>query len=159
MPTIALDAVTARQLLKIASAGTPAGQAGYLGADAHRRLYSDLPQVACYDGCQECCGAVWWSEWELAQLTADERAKLAEQERVTRCVFAVDGRCEVYDRRPFACRVYGAVEGLPCGDGATCPAGPLPLREADRRRAVYLRQALRRSGALDEGGKDGRDTR
>ena len=140
-----------RRLQEMA-AWAPHKHAVYLGEDGHRRLYADLPQVQCPPDCHECCGHVWWSEWELSRLTDEERDLLAGMgDEDESCCFVTAEGCAVYDRRPFACRVYGAVADLPCGDGAPCEGEPLGLREAKRRRVAYCRQCLTRSGEVPHG--------
>lgn len=52
------------------------------------------------------------------------------------CVYLVDGRCSVYQNRPLICRMYGAVESLPCPHGCKPDRGALPDAES---RALLLK--------------------
>ena len=41
------------------------------------------------------------------------------------CPALTDGRCSVYDDRPLICRLWGAVESMPCPHGCTVTPGLL----------------------------------
>lgn len=57
------------------------------------------------------------------------------------------GRCLAYDRRPIVCRLWGAVEGMPCPYG--CRPAPRPL--TDREGFELLVRALEAGGGLPPG--------
>lgn len=90
----------------------------------HARLYKKIPAFECIEGCTDCCGPVPWTAYEL------ERAGLAApppERDDRRCVFSLGGRCEIHDRRPFMCRLFGTVGDLKCPHGR----GPLRLMHSE----------------------------
>ena len=75
-------------------------------------------------------------------MSDEERLRIAEQgviippaiealqaviagERTIDCPALVDGRCSVYEHRPLICRLWGAVESLPCPHGCEVTPGLL----------------------------------
>ena len=87
-------------------------------------------------GCFECCGPVPCHPWE------SERIGLGDAESVTvedlksieaiQCQFLENGKCSIYERRPFMCRLYGTVEDL------RCPYGKRPEILITKKQAVKL---------------------
>lgn len=91
--------------------------------DRHRALYREIPAMRCVEGCHRCCGAAPVSPWEARRLGLAEDAVLTPTHPgTTTCAFLVEGRCTVYARRPFACRLYGTTPAVPCEAGASPPA-------------------------------------
>ncbi|MDI6760875.1 MAG: hypothetical protein QMD05_08605 [Candidatus Brocadiaceae bacterium] len=74
------------------------------------KLYSLVPDFECIAGCTACCGPV--------PFTKQEWDKVKDKRRVTSltCPYATLG-CEIYDNRPFLCRLYGTVEKMLCPFG------------------------------------------
>jgi Fe-S-cluster containining protein len=54
--------------------------------------------------------------------------QILKGERTQDCPALVDGRCSVYEDRPLICRLWGAVESMPCVHG--CEATPGLLMDA-----------------------------
>ncbi|GLK69209.1 hypothetical protein GCM10008179_28470 [Hansschlegelia plantiphila] len=82
------------------------------------RLYAKIPTFTCVEGCTECCGPV------VAGPVERERAPLLHESVAAAvaggcasCPYGAAGSCEVYDDRPFICRLYGTVEDLRCPHG------------------------------------------
>ena len=75
-----------------------------------KSLYNALPKVDihCPSGCVECCTTpfVPWSELEVESLY-NATGKLPELLENGACNFAIDGKCSVYEYRPFMCRLFG----------------------------------------------------
>lgn len=75
-----------------------------------KSLYNALPKVdiPCPSGCVECCTTpfVPWSELEVESL-CNATEKLPELLENGTCNFAIDGKCSVYEYRPFMCRLFG----------------------------------------------------
>ncbi len=101
-------------------------------AKAHRQLYAKIPRFKCIEGCTDCCGPVPWSSFELAAagLTAPPPERADKQ-----CQFALKGGCEIHERRPLMCRLFGTVEDLRCPHGR----GPLQLLSVDEGHAIVRR--------------------
>ena len=74
-----------------------------------RELYAFIPSSKCVDGCHACCH-------DLIQMSAEERDNMGGYEFTGSCIHLVDGHCDVYERRPLVCRLYGSSELLRCGD-------------------------------------------
>ena len=114
-----------------------------------RLLYRDIPTFSCRPGCTDCCGPVPWSPEELARIDVPIGAEWVEIKGVRaltvvdalRCPFAQGGRCVVYDRRPFMCRLFGSVAGEP---RLTCPHGCHPGKPLTATRAASLADQYRR---------------
>lgn len=89
------------------------------------RLRARIPAFACRPGCHDCCGPVFFSQWEWAQLGQQrEPIDLA-------CPYDSGQGCTIYADRPLICRLHGAVAAptwrCPHGLG---PAAPIPWDEA-----------------------------
>jgi len=93
-------------------------------------LYEKIPTFKCIPGCMDCCGPVPFSKVEW------ERVKDKRKARSLKCPYAVDGKCEIYEVRPFVCRLFGAVDT----PTMTCPYGRGPenkLTEAEARELTF----------------------
>ncbi len=95
---------------------------------AAEAVYARVPPVNCKGLCQDCCGPIPMTRFEYDRITArigrrppPLLADTAAGELGCR-MLAPDGRCGVYDIRPLVCRLWGAVEGMPCPHGCE-PAG------------------------------------
>lgn len=101
-------------------------------AKAHRQLYAKIPQFRCIEGCTDCCGPVPWSRYELemAGLSAPPPELQDKQ-----CPFGLKGGCDIHERRPLMCRLFGTVEDLRCPHGR----GPLRLLSVEEGHAIVRR--------------------
>lgn len=101
-------------------------------ADSLERIYRSVPKVACRGLCAASCGPI--------HMSAEERRRIADRgvtiplpaeaiEQLTHggysCPALIDGRCSVYEDRPLICRLWGAVESMPCEHGCTVMPGLL----------------------------------
>jgi len=106
-----------------------------------QRLYDAIPGFQCKPGCQDCCGPVPFSRTEWNRI-ADKRTTTARKTPSLTCPYAVDGKCECYEHRPFVCRLFGTVttEGslMRCPHGCH-PENPFTEEEADRLMGRYIR--------------------
>ena len=94
-------------------------------------LYSEIPTFTCREGCTDCCGSmpfVSGIEWEriLEKRRHDE----------LRCPY-LNGKCEIYEHRPFICRLFGSVEGFQCIHGYG-PEKPLTVEQGRDLRKRYF---------------------
>ena len=96
----------------------------------HRRLYRRIPIVACEPGCSDCCGPAPISPYEAERLGVPGAVTTPVHEGTATCAFLIDGRCSVYERRPYVCRLYGTTPVAACPRGCTPKAGPMPVAEA-----------------------------
>jgi Fe-S-cluster containining protein len=77
-----------------------------------------LPPMKCDRGCGGCCGIAPATEAEYQKVISVARAKkLVPLHQGITCPFYQDGACQVYDARPFICRLFGHSEKLECDRG------------------------------------------
>lgn len=96
------------------------------------KLYDRIPAIPDCDGrCWTSCGPVGMSDRERQRIrragyriTPYQQA-MAKIERYYCEALTGDRRCAVYDLRPLVCRLWGAVEGLPCVYGCRPEGGYL----------------------------------
>ncbi len=108
-----------------------------------RDLYGKIPSLTCVAGCSGCCGPVPWAPAELARVqdripAGSVLARAFGAETILNpdtgmCGFLIDGRCSVYEDRPFMCRLFGATKdpAIRCPYGAR-PTRPLTAAKADK---------------------------
>ena len=89
-------------------------------ARLHDRLYKKIPSFTCIEGCTDCCGPVPWTSHELRRGGLEAIPDLPDDGR---CPLSLQGRCDIHERRPFMCRLFGTVEDMRCPHGR----GPLQL--------------------------------
>lgn len=98
-------------------------------------LYSAIPTFECKPGCTDCCGPVPFSraEWQAVKVKKHHRRGCLD------CPYSKGGACEIYEQRPFICRLFGATEDpkLACPHGCK-PEKPLAVAEADALTRRYL---------------------
>lgn len=101
-------------------------------AKAHKRLYKKIPGFKCKEGCTDCCGPIPFSRWEWGRIK-DKRKAMSVS-----CPYSLNGKCDIYEKRPLICRLYGTVEGeLECPHGRK-PAKMLTQDEAQRIMKEYF---------------------
>lgn len=101
--------------------------------DSLERIYRAVPQVECEGLCHESCGPIEMSAEERRRIDArgvriPTMRELNDSiiERGTMDCPALDeGRCSVYADRPLICRLWGAVESMPCPHGCVVTPGLL----------------------------------
>lgn len=102
-------------------------------SDSLERIYRAVPTVECRGLCAQSCGPIDMSDAERNRIeargvTMPKREQLMDNiiERGTcDCPALVDERCSIYDDRPLICRLWGAVESMPCPHGCTVTPGLL----------------------------------
>jgi Fe-S-cluster containining protein len=103
-------------------------------SDSLERIYRSVPHVACKKLCAAYCGPVEMSVEERRRIEArgviippipEAVQQIIGGERTADCPALVDGRCSVYEDRPLICRLWGAVESLPCPYGCEVTPGLL----------------------------------
>lgn len=93
------------------------------------RIYRAIPTVECKGLCAEACGPIQMSPQEHQRIMdrgvdiPDGFDLLANGKSV--CPALKDNRCTVYEDRPLICRLWGAVESMPCPFGCTSTPGLL----------------------------------
>jgi hypothetical protein len=109
-------------------------------------LYARIPRIPDCDGrCWTSCGPVDMSDRERQRIRAagtritPYQKAMASPERFWCDALTGDKRCAVYDLRPLICRIWGAVEGMPCVYGCVPEGGYLTDVEAYRMIAESLR--------------------
>jgi uncharacterized protein len=109
---------------------------------AIRRLQLLVPKFECIPGCTDCCGPVPFSKWEWEQVQ-DKRSSTSLS-----CVYSSKQGCEIYDKRPMVCRLFGASEDerLVCPHGKM-PDKPLTVEETNRISKEYISWIPNISGA------------
>jgi len=86
-------------------------------------IYKQIPKMKCAFGCADCCGPVMWMKMEW------KRCPLHREQTTINCPYAGKmGGCEVYEYRPFICRLFGTTDALPCPRGCR-PEGKMLTRE------------------------------
>lgn len=117
-------------------------------------LYARIPRIPGCDGrCWTSCGPVDMSDRERQRIRAagtritPYRQALASSERFWCDALSGDKRCAVYDLRPLVCRLWGAVESMPCVYGCTPEGGYLPDIEAYR----LIAESMRIGGSAQPG--------
>lgn len=100
------------------------------------RLYARIPAVACQRRCQRSCVPVQMLPHERARITAGGGHHLSHVGPA--CALLDErGACSVYDQRPAICRLWGAVDTMPC------PHGCQPERWMTEAEALALLDGLR----------------
>lgn len=97
---------------------------------AIQKLYRKIPCSSCKEGCFLCCT-------DLVQLAPEEKEHMGGYEYNGQCSHLENGKCTVYEKRPFVCRLYGASEMLFCED--CIPEGHLSINETKKLVGEYAR--------------------
>jgi hypothetical protein len=95
--------------------------------DSLERIYRSVPTVECKGLCARSCGPIDMSDVErqrIAELGVDIPKPTIES-LAESCPALVDNRCTIYDHRPLICRLWGAVESMPCPHGCAVTPGLL----------------------------------
>lgn len=105
------------------------------------RIYDQIPEVECKGLCTAFCGAIFMTELEHDRIVERTGRPLGKVDaRLTCPLLSIEGRCTVYDIRPFICRLWGAEEKLRCPHGCQPKEGVLSHemggRLADQVKAV-----------------------
>lgn len=102
--------------------------------DSLERIYRAVPAVSCQGLCAAACGPVDMSTAERERIAArgvmippPQKAleAILAGERTADCPALLNGRCSVYEDRPLICRLWGAVQSMPCPHGCLVTPGLL----------------------------------
>lgn len=93
-------------------------------------VYAEMPTLECQGKCAESCGPVAMSRVEWERIIETVGYEPGPREDMT-CPLLDGERCTVYDVRPTICRLWGAVESMPCPWGCK-PSRMLPHLEGFR---------------------------
>lgn len=86
-----------------------------------KKIYRSLPQVNCKGKCQEACSVALYSKAEEDRLIRRGITPPTFDTDLT-CSKLKDGRCSIYENRPYVCRAFGATKAM------RCPFGCVPER-------------------------------
>jgi len=105
---------------------------------AHRRIYKKIPAFTCKEGCTDCCGPVPMTEYEANRLELAEQITPFKPGTMD-CSFICEGKCSVYDKRPYLCRVFGVVDSgrLKCPHGYK-PKAPMSPNDLQNLTSEYM---------------------
>ncbi len=101
----------------------------------HRQIYRQIPTFKCKSGCTGCCGPVPVTEYEADRLGISGELMTPTKPDSLTCEYATADGCSVYDKRPFMCRLFGAVD-TPM---LTCPYGCKPKTLLTEKQGKELR--------------------
>lgn len=78
-------------------------------------VYAMLPKLDCQKKCYPSCGPIAMTRPEADRIEARVGFPVRNSMRGILCpLLTRDGRCSVYELRPFICRVWGATHDMPC---------------------------------------------
>lgn len=86
-------------------------------------IYKKIPDSVCKKNCFECCT-------NSIQFTKSEEKAMGGYSFDGKCSHLIDGKCTVYECRPFVCRIYGSSELFKCEN--CVPERYLTPEETDR---------------------------
>lgn len=111
-----------------------------------QKLYDQIPGIPDCDGrCWTSCGPIDMSDRERQRarqagyrITPWQDARAWKETYYCEALTG-DKRCAVYEMRPLVCRLWGAVEGMPCVYGCVPEGGYLSDQDGIRLVAASLR--------------------
>jgi Fe-S-cluster containining protein len=113
-----------------------------------RKLYDQIPAIPDCDGrCWTSCGPIDMSDRERQRIRqAGYRITPWQDARAWKETYYCealtgDKRCAVYEMRPLVCRLWGAVEGMPCVYGCI-PEGGRWMSDEDAFRLIAASQRI-----------------
>jgi hypothetical protein len=101
-------------------------------------VYAAIPQLDCQGKCQRSCGVIplFPVEVELLKDKAISAPRCSTTEPI--CSALKEGKCSIYENRPFICRLWGNVPKMPCLWGCK-PKRYLAPQEEKKLLAAMLR--------------------
>lgn len=87
-----------------------------------RQLYRAVPDMECHVGCLDCCLGYAPSMAKEEWMEIKHPGKFPTGKFIERCPFLGEKGCEIYNKRPFICRLFGT------DDFPGCPHGCKPER-------------------------------
>lgn len=95
-------------------------------------IYAQIPEVGCKGLCHAACGPILFDRLEMDRLRAVLPVMPWAEKLTDPCPLLRDGRCGAYGARPLSCRLFGAVDPMPCPHGCKPAAGRLSQSESAR---------------------------
>lgn len=111
-----------------------------MNVERERRLkkaYAQIPEVECKGLCQTYCGPIPVAPVEEERLTEKCGSAPGVNEDTGLCDrLTPDGKCSIYEHRPFICRAFGAVKHpqMTCPHGCKVKGGAI---SDDRSRQIH----------------------
>jgi hypothetical protein len=96
-------------------------------------LYARVPDVECRGLCQQACTAIGMSVRERAVAEAALGGPVTCAPDGVCSALDGGGRCGIYEARPMVCRLWGAVDDMPCPHGCRPRDGGPLLAEHEGR--------------------------
>lgn len=96
-----------------------------------QKLYDRLPKVKCRGLCTEACGPLMFTQLEADVIKAKFGRSIGCDASMT-CTALSEGRCTIYEARPYVCRAYGAVERLECPHGCKPEKGVMSDEQSEK---------------------------
>jgi len=93
-----------------------------------KQIYAQIPAIECKPGCTDCCGPVPFSKTEW-QLIPEIRKGVS-----INCPYSISGKCDIYDQRPFMCRIFGTADD----PHLKCPHGCKPVKPLSKAGATEV---------------------
>lgn len=102
---------------------------GYTMIEKIKKIYAQIPKVACKGHCSNACTHIMMSDIEHQRIinfmgydpirTDEEMLKILNDKAFDciSCPLLKEKRCTIYDIRPAICRIYGTTKGLRCPYG------------------------------------------
>lgn len=104
-------------------------------------IYKVIPEGYCKGLCHGSCGPVAYSEAEANRMLSEGISPPVADEKTLTCDKLKNGRCTIYQSRPYVCRVYGATVGLMCIHGCK-PDRIISLQESRKHMEALGRMRL-----------------
>lgn len=104
-------------------------------------LYKQIPFFKCKEGCHDCChDIIVFTSWEWAQIRIKRIAT------TVKCPYLGESGCEIYEQRPFVCRIYGTT----INPKMACPHGCGPAKLLSFKKEIELNLLYRQFLNLDD---------
>lgn len=104
-------------------------------------IYKQIPTVKCKEGCSECCGIVPFLDIEWNKLDNPKKPWFTG----TTCNFLKDGKCSIYDNRPFMCRLFATCDEEPL---LRCPFKKPSKLLLSKEKSQHLKEQYSKLGKL-----------
>lgn len=99
--------------------------------DKIKKLYAQIPSFECKPGCTDCCGPVPFAKSEWNQIIDKREPSIIN---LLKCPYSYNGSCDIYNQRPFMCRIFGASND----PKLKCPHGCGPKQPLKKKKAIRL---------------------